>query len=359
MHIPGLEINPVWEQWIISAGIFLIFVLFAFASRLILSGVLRILAHRTRTSLDDLVIRAMVVPVFIALIVVGLQLALTRLPELSSQLDTIRQIAVILLIFTTALALSRLLNAVLVWYSKEIAPKTETSIDDKLVPLLRRIGTFIIYVLAILIILDQFGAKVTPLLAGLGIGTAAVALALQPTLSNFLAGTYVMTDAVVHIGDYIMLDSGQEGTVEDIGWRSTKLRHWQGNLITLPNSKLAEAIVTDYEKPDKTLLFSVDCGVSYDSNLAEVERVTLAVAEEVQQRCPEGVKDYEPAMRFKEFGDSNINFAVVLKSVDRIGQFNLKHEFIKALHRRFNEEGIDIQYPARKIYFADKRNLNL
>jgi len=353
MQIFGFEINSAWEQWVISAGIFLLFIALAFVSRLILGGVLRLLVHRTKTKLDDMIIRALTMPVFVALIVAGLWLALARLPELSPQLDIIRKIAVILFIAIAAVALVRVVNTFLVWYSTDIAPRTKTSVDDKLIPLLRRVGTVVIYIIALLIILDQLGVNISPLLAGLGIGGLAMALALQPTLSNFLAGTYVMSDAVVHVGDYIMLDSGQEGWVEDIGWRSTKLRHWQGNLIILPNSKLAEAIVTDYEKPDKSLLFTVDCGVSYDSNLEKVERVTIAVAEEILQRYPEGAKDFKPAVRFKQFGDSNINFAVVLKSVDRMGHFIIKHEFIKALHKRFNQEGIEIQYPARKLYLAD------
>jgi small-conductance mechanosensitive channel len=355
MQIFGFEINTAWEQWAVSAGIFLLFIALAFAARLIISGVLRVLAHRTKTRLDDMVIRALTVPVFVALIVAGLWLALARLPELSAQLDIIRKIAAILFIAIAAIALVRVGNAFLAWYSTDIAPFTKTQIDDKLVPLVRRVGTAVVYVVALLIILDQLGVNISPLLAGLGIGGLAVALALQPTLSNFLAGTYVMSDAVVHVGDYVTLDSGHEGWVEDIGWRSTKLRHWQGNLIILPNSKLAEAIVTDYEKPDKSLLFTVDCGVSYDSDLDRVEWVAIAVAEEILQKCPEGAKDFKPVVRFKRFDDSNINFAVVLKSVDRTGHFVIKHEFIKALHKRFSQEGIEIQYPARKLYFADSR----
>ena len=128
-------------------------------------------------------------------------------------------------------------------------------------------------------------------------------------------------------------------------------------MIILPNSKLAEAIVTDYEKPFKAMLFKVDCGVSYDSDLEAVEQVALLVAMEVMQKFPEGAKDFQPVVRFKHFGDSNIDFAVVLKSVDRPGQFLIKHEFIKALHKRFGEEGIEIQYPARKLYFADGQNM--
>ena len=358
MQIFGLEINGAWEQWAISAGILLLFIILAFASRLILTGILRVLAHRTKTRLDEMIIRALTMPVFVALIVAGLWLALVQVLQLSPQLDIVRKVALILFIGIAAIALGRVVNTFLMWYSTDIAPRTKTDVDNKLIPLLRRVGMVVIYVIALLIILAQLEVEISPILAGLGIGGLVIGLALQPTLSNFLAGTYVMSDAVIHVGDYIMLDSGQEGWVEDIGWRSTKVRHWQGNLIILPNSKLAEAVVTDYEKPDKSLLFVVDCGVSYGSDLEKVERVTIAVAEEILQKYPQGTKDFKPVVRFKQFGDSNINFAVVLKSADRMGHFIIKHEFIKALHKRFSEEGIEIQYPVRKLYFADSHSFH-
>ena len=279
-------------------------------------------------------------------------LALLQIPELSPHLDVVRDVGVILFIGVATVAVDRVVNALLVWYGIEIAPRTKVDFDNKIIPLLQRVSRIIIYSLGLLIILDQLHVNISPILAGLGIGGLAVALALQSTLSNFLAGTYVMSDAVIHTGDYIMLDSGHDGFVEGIGWRTTKLRNWQGNLIIFPNSKLAEAIVTDFEKPERAMAFSVECGVSYESDLAKVERVALQVAEETMRKFPEGVKDFQPVLRFKSFGDSNIDFDIVLKATDRAAHFALKSEFIKSLHKRFGEEGIDIQYPVRKLILS-------
>lgn len=356
MQFFGWELDTTWEQWAFSGCIMFLFILIAFLSRFIMRGFIRILAHRTKTILDDLIVEALTLPVFLALLVAGLWVSLVRIPDLSDHVDLVQKIAIVLFIAIAALALVRLLKSILIWYGHEITYRTKTDLDDKLLPLIRRVGTILIYIIALLIIIDQMGINISPLLAGLGIGGLAVALALQPTLSNFLAGTYVVSDAVINVGDYITLEGGPEGTVEDIGWRTTKLRHWQGNLIILPNSKLAEAIVTDYEKPDQSLMFAVDCGVSYDSNLERVEQVTIEVAKETMQKYPEGSKDFDPLVRFKSFGDSNINFAVVLKSVDRMSQYVIKNQFIKALHERFKQEGIDIQYPVRKLYFADRHS---
>lgn len=346
-------VSESWVNWFTSAGILLVFVGLAFASRVIVARILHMIARQTKTEMDDLIIQALSTPMFAALVAAGLWLALVRNPDLSHYDPITHKFFAIVFIGIVAVALIRVTNALSVWYVHEVSSRTETDLDDKLIPILRRVATLVIYVIAVIIVLDQLGVNITPLIAGLGIGGLAVAMALQPTLSNFLAGTYVMTDAVIRKGHYIALDSGQEGFVEEIGWRTTKIRNWQGNLIVLPNSKMSDSIITNFERPDASMVFTVSCGVGYESDLNRVERVVLEVAADVMQKCSEGAKDFKPVLRFNEFGDSNVNFTVALKAVDRPGHFALKHEFIKALHHRFQEEGIAIEYPVRRLYFAD------
>lgn len=352
MDIDFGEFDP-WVRWAISGGIFLLFLAIAFASRFILDRLRDLFAHRTKTQLDDFILHALRTPLFLGLIVLGIWLAIIQVPEMDEHQDIAHKVAVVLYIGIAAMAVARVIDAFMSWYGTEIATRTHTDIDDKLLPVLKRVEKIVVYGIAFMIILDRLNVNISPLIAGLGIGGLAVALALQPTLVNFLAGTYVTTDAVIRKDHYIVLDSGQEGYVEEIGWRITKIRSWDGNLIVLPNSRLAEAIVIDYEVPSPPLMFRVECGVSYDSDLEKVERVALEVAREVMQKYPEGAKDFEPVVRFKAFGDSNIDFAVVLKAINRMAHFQLKSHFIKALHKRFAEEDIEIQYPARKIYFAE------
>ncbi|MDD5093980.1 MAG: mechanosensitive ion channel family protein [Dehalococcoidia bacterium] len=348
MHIDLKDIDP-WVRYCMSGGIFLACFGFAFASRWIITEVVGVVAKRSKTVLDDLLIQALKTPIFLSFIALGLWLALAQSTEHDPDIE---QAFVAVYIAIVAMALTGTSRALLTWYGIEVAARTNTSIDDKLLPILRKVATFLIYAIAFMIILDRLNINISPFIASMGIGGLAIALALQSTLTNLLAGSYVAADGVIKKGHYIMLENGPEGYVESISWRSTKLRHWQGNIIVMPNSKLAEAVVTDYEVPDAAMLFGISCGVNYASDLVKVERVALEVAREVMQKMPEGAKDAEPLVRFKEFGDSNINFSIILKARDRVSQFPLKSEFIKALNKRFAEEGIDIQYPARKIYFA-------
>ncbi len=343
-----------WVKWVVSGGIFAIFLLVALASKFILNSVVGLFTRRTKTILDDLIVKSLTGPIFAFLVAGGLWIAITRLLEAPNYEDIIHKVFIIIFVGIAAVAVVRVTHALLSWYTTEVAPHTKSEFDDRLIPILRRVSDIIIYAIALMIALDRLGISISPLLASLGIGGLAVALALQPTLSNFLSGTYVISDAIIRKGDYIQLDSGPEGTVEEIGWRITKIRHWQGNLIVLPNSKLSDAIVTDFERPEVSMLFSVDCGVSYDSDLEKVERIVIEVASSVMKIFPEGEKDFTPIVRFNKFDDSNVNFSVVLKAVNRGAHFALKHHFIKALHKRFQSEGIVIEFPVRRLYFSGK-----
>ncbi len=140
-----------------------------------------------------------------------------------------------------------------------------------------------------------------------------------------------------------------------MGWRSTRVRTTFGNLMVIPNSRLVESIVTNYYGPDMELAVIVNSGVSYSSDLAQVEDVALAVAREIIKELPEAVNTREPWFAFDEFGDSNINFWVWLYAKDRIGSFRVKSELIKRLHSRFAREGITINYPVRLLTYEDSK----
>jgi small-conductance mechanosensitive channel len=142
--------------------------------------------------------------------------------------------------------------------------------------------------------------------------------------------------------------------VNDITWRNTTIREIPNNLIVVPNSKLASAIFKNYHLPAKEIGLQIPVGVSYDSNLEEVERVTIDVAKEVMQTVLGGVPDFEPFMRYQEFEDFQIQFIVFLRVVEFFDQRLVKHEFIKRLHKRYREEGIEIPFPTRTVYFKEK-----
>jgi small-conductance mechanosensitive channel len=220
--------------------------------------------------------------------------------------------------------------------------------------LFSRLTELTIYLIGILIILQSFGISISPILTGLGIGGLAVALALQDTLSNFFSGVYISISRQLRPGDYIKLSSGEEGYVVDITWRNTIIRELTNNQIIIPNSKLAQSIVKNYYLPEEELSVLVDVGVSYDSDLEKVEKVTIEVAKEVLREVSGGVPEFEPFIRYHTFSDSSINFSVILRVKKFVDQYLIKHEFIKRLHKRYKEEGIVIPFPQRTVHIYTK-----
>ena len=199
-------------------------------------------------------------------------------------------------------------------------------------------------------ILNTLNINITPFITSLGIAGLAVGLALQDTLSNFFAGLYILISKKIKPGDYISLDSGIEGYVEDITWRNTTIRQLPNNIVIVPNSKLASSIITNYYLPEKELAVLVQVGVSYNSDLEKVEKVTIEVAKEVMKEVPGGVPNFEPFIRYHTFGDFSINFTVILRAQTYVDRYLVTHEFVKRLHKRYKEEGIEIPFPIRTVY---------
>jgi small-conductance mechanosensitive channel len=202
-----------------------------------------------------------------------------------------------------------------------------------------------------MVLLQTFGVSITPLLTALGVAGLAVALALQDTLSNLFAGIHILASKKVQIGDFIELDTGQRGYIVDITWRNTAIRQLPNNMLLVPNSRLATAVLVNYYRPAVELAVLVEVGVSYDSDLGHVERVTAAVGKEVMQGVSGGVPDNDPFIRYHTFNQSSIDFTVILRAREFTDQYLVKHEFIKRLHARYREEGIQIPFPIRTVVF--------
>ena len=197
----------------------------------------------------------------------------------------------------------------------------------------------LIFAMGGLVILQSFGIAITPILTALGVGGLAVALALQDTLSNLFAGLYIIAARDMKPGDYIRLNSGEEGYIVDIDWRNTELRILS-NMIVVPNAKLAVANITNYEQPDKEVLVPVQLGVAYENDLDHVERVALEVARETMRDTPGAVATFDPFFRYSSFEESSISFRTVLRAQTNADQFRVRHEFVKRLHERFRRDGI-------------------
>jgi small-conductance mechanosensitive channel len=292
-------------------------------------------------------------PISLGIFLFGVFSALKSLTALTPFAGEIGMSFTVIFSFYFAYFAAKIIGMVIEWYSVEVADKTKTTVDDQFLPIIKRSAYGIIFGIVIIIMLNQLGIRVETLIATLGIGGLAVALALQPTLSNFFSGMQMVLDRPLRIGDFVELDAGDRGTVIDIGWRSTKIRTYMNNIVTIPNSKLSDSKITNFNTPSPEIGFAVECGVAYDSDLEGVERVSLEVAGDIMARYS-GIKDFKPIFRFREFGSSSINFKVVMRTKKLSDSYLATHEFIKALKKRFDREGIEIAFPQVDVHFDEQ-----
>jgi small-conductance mechanosensitive channel len=274
-------------------------------------------------------------------------LEVSKLPEKTVYIAG--KVLLLLGIFSIILVLANLAAKLIKTYSGRF------EIALPVTSLTQNITRVVIFGVGILIILNILGISITPILATLGVGGLAVALALQDTLSNLFAGCHIIVARQIKVGDYVKLDSGEEGYVTDITWRTTKIRMLPNNVVLVPNEKLAKAIVTNYYLPDKEMAVLVNVNVHYNSDLAKVEKVTCDVAKEVMQEVLGGVPEFQPFIRFHNFGEFSINFTVILRAKEFVDQYLIKHEFVKRLHQRYAQEGIIIPYPIRAINYDQEK----
>lgn len=212
-----------------------------------------------------------------------------------------------------------------------------------------------ILLLGSLLLLDNVGVSIAPLITALGVGGLAIALALQDTLANLFAGVHILASKKVQVGDFIRLDSGEEGQIVDINWRNTTVQQVQNNQAIIPNAKLAESIIINYFRPQPEMSVVVPVGVGYGSDLDRVEAVAKEVGIEVMHEVTGGVETHEPVVRFAKFDDSSIHVNVILRTREFAQQYVIVSEFVRRLHARFQHEGIEIPFPVRTVVLAGER----
>nr|WP_030189552.1 mechanosensitive ion channel family protein [Streptomyces violaceorubidus] len=300
-------------------------------------------AGRTRWSGDDVIVAALRTVAPWAAVAGGVAGAAAALPLTRTVQHSVNQVLQVLLIFVATVTAARVIAGLV---------RTVTSSRSGVAgsaTIFVNITRILVLALGFLVILQTLGVSIAPMLTALGVGGLAVALALQDTLANLFAGIHILASKTVQPGDYIQLSSGEEGYVEDINWRQTTVRELSNNLVVIPNGQLAKSNMTNFMRPEQQLTVLVQVGVSYDSDLDHVERVTTEVIAEVMTGVSGAVPDHEPAIRFHTFGDSRIGFTVILGVGEFSDQYRIKHEFIKRLHRRYRAEGIRIPSPARTV----------
>jgi small-conductance mechanosensitive channel len=338
-----IPMNP----WIVLPLIFLAAVVVAYLLNLaVLWLINRVVHEQGSEEIDNRLYRLLETYLFPILIIAALLLIVHTAGLPDRVLTTAHRLLVLFALLLAMFFLTR--GALMMLRNLEARYEAVRNIKGPLEIAVKTIFTAV----GAMIILDNLGISITPILTTLGIGSLAVAIALQDTLGNFFAGLYIRADRFIEIGQYVRIETGDEGYVHHIGWRSTRIRMLPNNMVIVPNNKIVQSIITNYYMPDPELAVLVQVGVHYNSDLKKVEKVTSEVAKEVLQTVPGGVTSFDPFIRYHTFADSSINFTVILRAREFTDNFLIKHEFIKRLQARYREEGITIPFPIRTIDFG-------
>jgi small-conductance mechanosensitive channel len=359
--IPDADAVPrifrLWAEWH-GAWRFLI----VFAVMLGLAWLLKTLLFKTlgRTAggsktgdLDDTVLGALRWPVRFWVVLLALVVAVADLDERDVPARIAHgfsQAILILFVIAMAMAISRVSIVLLQRSMRRSATGIQVTTLTKTL-----IRTFWGVPAALIVLRQAFNFEITPWIATLGVGGLAISLALKDTLANVFSGFYVSLSGQLHKGDYIRLqDSSAEGYVADIHWRVTTLRTLANNLILIPNSKLSEAVLTNYSRPAAALTIQIGYGVDYATDLDLLDRVVIEEAKGAVGQIPGLLAEPEPRNRLNPgFGDFALNFTLIVAVTELEAQFAVTDLLRRRLLKRFRAEGIRIPFPTRTVEILD------
>jgi small-conductance mechanosensitive channel len=310
-------------------------------------------AEKTTTQLDDIIIDSTKNPSILLAVAIGLHigLAFSGLPE--KHMAYLGKILHVVIILSVTIASATLAGRLFRNYiRKSNIPIPTTGLAYGILK-----GT--IFVIGFLIILTDLGISITPLITALGVGGLAVALALQDTLANLFAGVHILMEKSIRIGDFVKLETGQEGYIDDITWRTTRVRMLPNNIVVIPNSKLAQSVVTNYYLPEKRMSLLISIGVSYSADPDQVEHILVEEAKKGAANIPGLLADPAPFVRFiPGFGESSLDFTLICQVAEFTDQYLAQHELRKRIFKRFKEAGIEIPFPHRTVYVREEKEWN-
>jgi small-conductance mechanosensitive channel len=342
-HIHNLYVSMTtnWHPWANAAVIVIAFWLGGFIFRKIAIVYIEFLTRKTETKIDDIIVACLKPHLIYWPVLLGAYFASKILPVNPSTLAIFDKATLTLFFLSITFLAANIASGIFKEYGERMKMPS-TSLTENVIRI-------VILLTGGLVILAHLGISIAPLLTALGVGSLAVALALQDTLSNLFAGFHIIASKLVKTGDFIRLDNGDNGYVVDIGWRATRIRELSNNIIVIPNSKLTTSILKNYDLPEKEIAVVVPVGVAYSSDLEKVEKVTVEVAESVMKDVLGGVPGFAPLIRYTAFADSSINFNVVMRGREFTDQGTITHEFIKRLHKRYDKEKIELPFPQRVV----------
>ena len=340
-------------QWIDIGVSVLIFLVTAFLGRwtikFLFSRVIHRFTRQTKTTFDDALLDAVAPPLYWLALVYAFQFSLNRLDFVFEQLDFDLNSFYFILFWLIGFAvLWRVITYLAKWYEQQLAITSEVELGEQLMPFLRRVFLIILTIIVAIIFLDYFNIEVGGVVATLGIGSLAIALAAQATLSDTISGFVIMIDRPFRIGDRIeMQELNTWGDVVDIGLRSTRIRTRDNRMVIVPNSVIGKSLIVNHSYPDTEYRIQIHVGVAYGTDVELARKVIVDAVSQVEGVLP----DHPVEALFLEFGDSALTFRIRWWLESYVDTRRMFDKVNTAIYKSLNEAGIDIPFPQRVITY--------
>lgn len=333
-------------EWLLAFAIIIGSVLLGRAVFWVFSNVVKKLTAKTETNIDDVIIDMVEEPISFAVAILGIWYGLDslNLPDVGHV--WINRIYYLLIIFNIAWLINRVIDALIEEYLVPIIEKSESDLDDQLLPILRKGIHAAVWIMAVIVGLNNAGYDVGALIAGLGIGGLAFALAAQDTVANFFGGITIFVDKPFTVNDWIIIN-GHEGIVEEVGIRSTRIRTFPGRLITIPNKVFAESAIENVAaEPSRRVILML--GLTYDTDHNRIKEA-LSILNEIHTKYTHQLEEKHLEL-FDSFGDFSLNvkFIYYIKKGEDI--FQLNSTINLEILERFNNAGLEFAFPTQTIH---------
>lgn len=335
-------------NWAIAVGILILSFLVVKMLYWIFSNVIRRLTSKTKTNLDDVLIDKLEKPLTYLVLILGYWISIHYLMFKEEVELVLENVAYFLLVIDVTAILSRIVDALITEIIMPISEKSDSSFDNQLIPVIQKGVRSIIWVLGIIIGLDNIGFDITAMIAGLGIGGLALALAAQDSVKNIFAGIMIFLDKPFRIKDRIQVD-GFDGIVEEVGLRSTRLRTLEGRIVTIPNSRFTDNSVTNVTS-QPTLKVKLNLGLTYDTDEVQMQKA-IDILEDIVKNQEAITDDY--AAGFNGFGDFSLNILFIYYVKPDSHWLDTQTLVNKEVLRRFNKEGLEFAFPTQTILKKD------
>lgn len=309
------------------------------------------LTQKTKTQVDDQIVKKTNKPISIILLLIGFRLALLPLGIKPNVMNIIESVLSSFTIIVITYIVIAVLDILIDNWGKAVAEKTKATIDEELLPVFHRFSRIFISLIGLLFILPVWGIQIGPLLTSLGIAGVAIAFALQATLGNIFGGISLILDKSIKVGDKIKLDTDTMGTVVDVGLRSTKIRTWDNELIIIPNGKLADSRILNFVQPDPSVRIVLDFSTEYGSEVSKVRKVVI----DVVKNMPSVLKDPVPKVMLVEMGDFALKFRLLFWVDSFDVKFDVKSLATEDVYNALRKAGIAIPFPTRTVYLKGEK----